>query len=137
MNSFIKYTPESLNDYKAFIELILSIIDTKLQYVTHRTDTLINTYHSSLSFSDIHSVDFFINEKALNEDVLLANREEVFSLIEQYSKSTNLLLTMRTKLCAANVSRIYDLLSNDHYLLFENEELVSMIKPKKIKTPKK
>jgi hypothetical protein len=130
VNSFIEYIPESLNDHKAFIDLILSIIDTKLQYVKHRTDLLINAHNIAFSEAGYHTIELQSNS-TIDEDSILANREQVFSLIEQYSKSTNLLLTMRTEISESNVSRIYDLLSNDQYLHFETEELISMLKPNK------
>ncbi len=132
MNSFIKYIPESLNDHKAFVELILGIIDTKLQFVKHRTDTLIKTHHlSSIIEDEDYPPDIYSKSSEFKEDILLNNHEEeIFSLIELYSKTTNLLLTMRTELRTSNVSRIYDLLSEDRYMLFENDELISMLKDK-------
>ncbi len=126
MNSFIKYIPKSLDDHKAFVEHLLSIIDTKLQFVKHRTNALI----SSLSTSPImenNSESDLIEYLSLDFGTLPSDQEAAFSLIEKYSKTTNLLLLLRAKLNEKNVSLIYDLLNNDRYLNYDHNALGIML----------
>lgn len=122
MNSFIKYIPKSLDDHKAFVEHLLSIIDTKLQYVKHRTNKLIASYESSAVYEN--EIDGFL----IDSIKLPTEQEEIFSLIETYSKTTKLLLLLRTKLNQQNVSLVYDLLNNDRYLMYDSKDLGQMLK---------
>ena len=116
MNSFIKYIPESLSDNKAFVEHMLSIIDTKLQFVKHRTNALITAHAtSSIYQSSVSPIVEDISQDILNTPL---ESEKVFSMIENYSKTTNLLLLLRSKLSENNVSLIYDLLCNDRFMNF-------------------
>lgn len=123
MNSFIKYTPESLNDHKAFVELLLSIIDTKLQFVKHHTNVLI----SSLSESTVEagSEPAYLPESYSEETI--AEGEIMIDMIERYSKTTNRLLILRTKLSKHNVSLVYDLLNNNHYLEYDSKTLQRLL----------
>ena len=43
MDSLIKFTPESLKHNDAFIDHLLSIIDTKLQFIEYRTSKVIKS----------------------------------------------------------------------------------------------
>lgn len=124
MNSFIKYIPESLNQNKAFVDHLLSIIDTKLQFSKHQVNALITSFSttSALQGSDTGG-DQFDSTFSL----LPSTSEKVFSLIEQNSKTTNLLLILRTRLTQKNVSLVYDLLSNDRYLEYESKDLENLI----------
>lgn len=126
MNSLIKYIPESLHDHKAFVEHMLSIIDTKLQYAKHQTNALISSYSSEPVMLDDKNTVILENFK-LDTDKVQATNEEIFILIEKYSKTTNLLFLLRAKLAAKNVSLIYDLLNNDRFLNFESEELEKIL----------
>ena len=132
MNSFIEYIPESYNDHRAFVELILSIIDTKLQFIKDRTTNLINAYHREENETFI--AQHIVEGAEVDLIVLLDDMkpEKIFEIIEVYSKTTNLLLVLRASLTTDNVSRIYDLLSKDRYLYFDNEELQIVINGKKV-----
>ena len=126
MNSFIKYIPESLNDHKAFVEHMLSIIDTKLQFTKHRTNALISSYSSSPVLADDKDTALLENF-TLDHSISPKENEKIFVLIERYSKNTNLLLLLRAKLTEKNVSLVYDLLNNNRYLNYENEVLEKML----------
>lgn len=123
MNSFIKYIPESLNDHKAFVELLLSIIDTKLQFIKYRTDVIITDY-SEFTIS---------NEPSGNSYPFLDNHPDIegvelmIGTIEKYSKTTKLLLLLRSKLSVHNVSLIYDLLNNNRYLNYDHKSLDQLL----------
>ncbi len=123
MNSFIKYIPESLNDHKAFVELLLSIIDTKLQFIKYRTDVIITDY-SEFTIS---------NEPPGNSHPFLDNHPDIegvelmIGTIEKYSKTTKLLLLLRSKLSVHNVSLIYDLLNNNRYLTYDHKSLDQLL----------
>ena len=127
MNSFIAYYPESYKDHQAFVELILSIIDTKLQFIKDKTVSLIHS--NSLQFDCPPILQHNIQRCEIEhfEYIFTDESEEVFKTIEFYSKSTNLLFLLRSSLTNENVSRIYDLLSNDRYLHFEHEELLAVV----------
>lgn len=126
MDSFIKYIPESFSDNKAFVEHMLSIIDTKLQFVKHQTNELIASYSTSAIYqsSDSPFIED-ISSELLNTPL---ESEKVFSRIEHYSKTTNLLLQLRTNLSQKNVSLIYDLLCNDRFMEFESKALEKLLK---------
>jgi len=117
VNSLIKYIPKSLNDHKAFVEHLLSIIDTKLQYVKHRTNKLINAHTKAIVYEETAQGEQLLSLDSSPE------QEELFLLIEKYSKTTKLLLLLRTKLNHRNVSLVYDLLNNDQYLEYDSESL--------------
>jgi hypothetical protein len=126
VNSFIKYIHESLSDHKAFVEHLLSIIDTKLQFTKHRTNGLISSYSSTpVLQKDRYSA--LPENFTLDMDNAPSANEKVFVLIEKYSKTTNLLLLLRSKLAAKNVNLIYDLLNNDRFLGYEGEELEQLL----------
>jgi len=127
VNSFIKYTPNSLNEHKAFVEHLLSIIDTKLQFVKYRMNALISSLSASPITESDSGSDHLIEHLSLNLSTLPSDQEAVFSLIEKYSKTTNLLLLLRTKLNGKNVSLVYDLLNNDRYLNYDHEALGTML----------
>lgn len=121
MNSSIKYTPKSLNDHKNFVEHILSIIDTKLQFIEYRTNAFIKSYvKSPYNLSNLND-----SYDMLSLDLRLSptDNEKIFNQIEEYSKTTRLLLIMRKKLCGKNASIIYNLLSQDEYLNSEYLEI--------------
>ena len=127
MNSFIKYIPESLNDHKAFVELLLSIIDTKIQFAKHRTHALISSYSNTPVTQDDYQSVLLEN---FSLDLRNAPTESgiIYSLIEKYSKTTYLLFQLRKSLSHDNVSLVYDLLSNDKFMMYESEELDSLLK---------
>lgn len=127
MNSFIKYIPKSLTEHKAFVEHLLSIIDTKLQFVNHRTNALISSLSRSTVFASTLDSD---QNNFISSDPgeLPSEQEALFSMIEKYSKTTNLLLLIRGKLNEKNVSLIYDLLNNDSYLEYDNKTLEELLK---------
>lgn len=131
MNSFIKYIPNSLNDHKAFVEHMLSIIDTKLQFVKHQTNALISSHTTTLAIEtdDSDSPQYLLIPP---ERITSSEREKIFVLIERYSKTTNLLLLLRTKLNKYNVSVIYDLLNNDQYLNYEHKALENILNQHRI-----
>lgn len=116
MNSSIKYTPQSLHDHRAFIEHLLSIIDTKLQYVEYHTSVLINE-HSAAQYPV--SIEGQRPPSSINE--------QVFAQIEQYSKTTRLLLLLRTHVCGNNSSLVYDLLTNNKFLDYFDEQLKALL----------
>ncbi len=126
MNSFIKYIPESLNDHKAFVEHMLSIIDTKLQFTKHRTNALIASYNTSTVLEGANDTAFLENF-TFDLGIAPSEDEQIFILIEKYSKTTSLLLLLRNKLKENNVSLIYDLLNNDRYLSYESEDLEKLL----------
>lgn len=125
MNSYIKYIPKSLSEHKHFIEHILSIIDTKLQFVEYKTSAFIKSYvKAPYSLSDINdSFDIF----SLDLDLSSADNENIFNQIETYSKTTRVLLMMRKKLCGKNASIIFDLLSQDKYLKSKYKEIEALL----------
>jgi len=115
MDSLIKFTPESLKNHAAFVEHLLSIIDTKLQFVEYRTSKVIK----SMVKEPYGQFDVLLHDE-FDEDL---QNGELFNHIEEYSRTTSLLLLMRTNLCDKNTSLIYDLLSNDKFLEFNDIEL--------------
>ena len=124
MNSAIKYVPESLTDHRAFTEHILSIIDTKLQFVEYNTSALIAEH--------TNQEKYFAQPPPLLKEttpVLAPSTitDKVFSQIEQYSKTTCLLLILRSSLCGKNASLIYELLTDNQFLNFRDEELQKMM----------
>lgn len=119
MDSSIKFTPESLKNHAAFVEHLLSIIDTKLQFVEYRTSKVIK----SMVKEPYGQFDLLLHDEDdsnFEEDL---QNGEIFNHIEEYSRTTSLLLLMRTNLCDKNTSLIYGLLSNDKYLEFNDIEL--------------
>jgi len=119
MDSLIKFTPESLKNNDAFIEHLLSIIDTKLQFVEYRTSKVIK---SLVKETDGPFDPLFQIEEEFDIEKEIEN-STVFNLIEEYSRTTSLLLLMRTNLTGKNTSLIYDLLSDDKFLNFKDIEL--------------
>ncbi len=115
----MRYNPESLNDHRAFVEHLLSIIDTKLQYIEYHTRALITAHHSTQT----HQLVTAPTSVAFSQPI----DEEVFSQIESYSKTTRLLLIMRRSLCGKNSSIVYDLLSNDKYLDYFDKQLEKVL----------
>ncbi len=118
MDSLIKYIPDSLKNNDAFVEHVLSIIDTKLQFVEYRTSKIIN---SSVNESNYPLGSEFLEEIELN--IKGVKNEEIFNQIEEYSRTTSLLLLMRINLYNNNVSLIFNLLSDDKYLNYNDIEL--------------
>ena len=117
MDSLIKFTPESLKNNDAFVDHLLSIIDTKLQFIEYRTSRIINDL-----VKEPNSLQQRLNNKLeINLDVV--ENEKIFDQIEEYSRTTSFLLLMRVKLCGKNASLVYDLLSDDKYLKFSDTEL--------------
>ena len=126
MNSSVKYTPKSLTENQEFIEHILSIIDTKLQYVEYHTRALIQQFNSPHTLIVDHPVFQGSNPQLLSRPQTDID-DKMFAQIEQYSKTTRLLLLMRRLLCDVNSSLTFELLSNDRYLNFEEKELKAML----------
>ena len=118
MDSLIKFTPESLHNNDAFVEHLLSIIDTKLQYVEYRTSKVIKTM---VKVPNGQSDDFLMDDDFQIEEAI--ENSEVFNQIEEYSRTTSLLLLMRTNLSGKNASLIYDLLSDDKFMKFNDIDL--------------
>ena len=118
MDSLIKYIPDSLKNNDAFVEHVLSIIDTKLQFVEYRTSKIIN---SCVNESNYPLGSEFHEEIELN--IKGVKNEEIFNQIEEYSRTTSLLLLMRINLYNKNVSLIFNLLSDDKYLNYNDIEL--------------
>ena len=121
MNSSIKYIPKSLSEHKYFIEHILSIIDTKLQFVEYKTSAFIKSY-VKVPYS-ISKINGPIDVLSFDLRLSPTDNEKIFNQIEEYSKTTRLLLMMRKKLCGKTASVIYDLLSQDKYLNSEYLEI--------------
>ena len=117
MDSLIKFTPESLHNNAAFVEHLLSIIDTKLQFVEYRTSKVIKTMVNVPN----GGFDGFMDDEFQIEETI--ETSEVFNQIEEYSRTTSLLLLMRTNLSGKNASLIYDLLSDDKFLKFKDIDL--------------
>ncbi len=117
MDSLIKFTPESLSNNDAFVEHILSIIDTKLQFVEYRTSKIIK---SLVIESNIYDEMIFEEGKMVNTEI---GNEKVLNQIEEYSRTTSLLLLLRVNLYGKNASLIFNLLSDDKYLKFNDLEL--------------
>jgi hypothetical protein len=127
VNSFIKYIPESLKDQKAFVELLLSIIDTKIQFAKHRTHALISSFSNTpVTQDDYQSV--LLENFSLDLGDAPTESGIIYSLIEKYSKTTYLLFQLRKCLSHDNVSIVYDLLCNDKFMLYDSEELNSLLK---------
>ncbi len=118
MDSLIKFTPDSLKNNDAFVEHVLSIIDTKLQFVEYRTSKFIK---STVNDSNYPLESECGQEMEFNFEVI--KNEKVFNQIEEYSRTTSLLLLMRVNLYAKNVSLIFNLLSNDNFLNYDDVEL--------------
>lgn len=119
MDSLIKFTPESLKNNDAFIEHLLSIIDTKLQFVEYRTSKVIK---SMVKQQNAPFDQMFVEEEEFKIKEEIENGE-VFNQIEEYSRTTSLLLLMRINLSGKSASLIYDLLSDDKFLNFNDIEL--------------
>ncbi len=117
MDSLIKYTPESLINDVVFVEHILSIIDTKLQFVEYRTS---KTIKSLVKESNIYT-DSDLEKENITIEVI--ENEKVLHQIEEYSRTTSLLLLMRVNLFGKNASLIFNLLSNDKFLEYSDIEL--------------
>ena len=118
MDSLIKFTPESLKNNDAFVEHVLSIIDTKLQFVEYRTSKIIKSTVKEVEFP-IDSL--YEEQRELSfEDI---ENEKVFNQIEEYSRTTSLLLLMRVNLFNKNVSLIFNLLTEDKFLEYDDVEL--------------
>ncbi len=56
------------------------------------------------------------------------NNERIFELIEEYSKRTNLLMTMRYMLNDSNALTVLHLLEEDRFIELEKEKLERMLK---------
>ena len=118
MDSLIKFTPDSLRNNDAFVEHVLSIIDTKLQFVEYQTSKFIKSTVNDSNYP-LESENW--EEMEFNfEDI---KNEKVFNQIEEYSRTTCLLLLMRVNLYAKNVSLIFNLLSDDKFLKYHDIDL--------------
>ena len=118
MDSLIKFIPDSLKNNDAFVEHVLSIIDTKLQFVEYRTSKIIKSSVHELNYppGTEYEEEIIFNIEGIKND-------EVFNQIEEYSRTTSLLLLMRINLYNKNVSLIFNLLSDDKYLKYNDIEL--------------
>jgi len=118
MDSLIKFTPDSLKNNDAFVEHVLSIIDTKLQFVEYQTSKFIKSTVNDSNYP-LESENW--EEMEFNfEDI---KNEKVFNQIEEYSRTTSLLLLMRVNLYTKNVSLIFNLLSDDKFLNYNDIDL--------------
>lgn len=119
MDSLIKFTPESLENNDAFLDHILSIIDTKLQFIEYRTSKIIKSAvdePNAVSDSAFHhQLEYDVNQDMKSDKML--------NHIEEYSRTTSLLLLMRVNLSGKNASLVFDLLSEDKFLNFEDIDL--------------
>lgn len=94
------------------IENMLSVIDSKIQYVDFKLKAFIRNQPSRSA--DLEFIDI--------SNPLLMKK------IENTTKITNRLLVMRSNINSQNVDIIFSLLSNNDYLNYPSDELVKMIK---------
>jgi hypothetical protein len=118
MDSLVKFTPDSLKNNDAFVEHILSIIDTKLQFVEYRTSKIIK---SVIKEPNPLAESLFDVEEEFNIEEI--ENEELFNQIEEYSRTTCLLLLLRINLFGKNASLVFELLSDDKFLDYNDIDL--------------
>jgi len=107
-------------------EVVMGLIDSKMQFVKHRTNSILAQKLDDSTFS-------LLSEKKDGEEDILSQVEKtghdasILQYIEGYSKTTRMLLFLRNYLDTTNAKIIFDLLTDDIYLNFNEKELKIVI----------
>ena len=107
-------------------EVVMGLIDSKMQFVKHRTNSILAQKLEN------NSIYLPIIEKDKDADLLsqvekTGHDASILQYIEEYSKTTRMLLFLRTYLDTTNAKIIFDLLTDDIYLNFNEKELKIVI----------
>ena len=113
---------------KTLVNQVISIIDTKIQYIDYQTNHIVssiigtelqNVPRPSVDVSEISNFNFSYN-----------NCDSFLTLMEEYSRTKSLLLTLRQHANHKTAQLIFDLLSDNQFIAFTDKELEIMIKGK-------
>ncbi len=116
----------TLNEEQLLVNQVKSIIDTKIQYIDYQTNQIVsaiigtdlpNVPKPNVDPKDVSSFNFSHN-----------NCDSFLTLMEEYSKTKRLLLTLRQETLSSNSGFILDLLSENRFLVYTDVELESMIR---------
>ncbi|MEL6925935.1 MAG: hypothetical protein AAFO94_17975 [Bacteroidota bacterium] len=113
-----------MEEVDSIIEHVYGIIDSKFQFIKHRTNRLIETQMDNQS---IQIPDLIDGEDLMQRLGKIGHDASILQHIEEYSKTTRMLLFLRNYLCNANSRIILDLLTDDIYLNFNERELKIVI----------
>ena len=108
------------------IEHLYGIIDSKIQYMDYQTQIITS------SFIDIDLLHHHPNTNGLNHGKMvmtsiMANNERILLKISEFSATTKLLLILRLHLNAFNALFILDLLTDNQYTQYTDEELTRVL----------
>ena len=113
---------------KTLVNQVISIIDTKIQYIDYQTNHVVssiigtelqNVPRPSVDVSEISNFNFSYN-----------NCDSFLTLMEEYSRTKSLLLTLRQHTNHKTAQLIFDLLSDNQFIAFTDKELEVMVKGK-------
>jgi len=107
-------------------ELVMGIIDSKMQFVKHRTNSILAQKLDDNSFS-LSSIQNDRKEDILSKVEKTGHDASILQYIEGYSRTTRMLLFLRNYLDLTNAKIIFDLLTEDIYLNFNEKELKIVI----------
>ena len=111
---------------KTLVNQVISIIDTKIQYIDYQTNHIVSSIiGTELKNVPRPSVD--VNEVS-NFNFSYNNCDSFLTLMEEYSKTKRLLLVLRQHTTHKSAKFIFDLLSDNQFLVFTDKELEIMIK---------
>lgn len=111
---------------KTLVNQVISIIDTKIQYIDYQTNHVVSSIiGTELKNVPRPSVDV---DEVSNFNFSYNNCDSFLTLMEEYSKTKKLLLVLRQHTTHNSAKFIFDLLSDNQFLVFTDKELETMIK---------
>ncbi len=106
---------------------IFSIIDSKMQYLDHQTNSIITTFISGQQQDTNEDFSQFFNPENVPES---AASQFILKYIENYSKTLGLLLFMRKAVSNEHNLKILELLSDNTFQDYSEMEIKGILKIK-------
>lgn len=113
------------------VEHVYGIIDSKFQYLRFNTNNLIRDHLRDCLVPSPDGIEGQVRtfEKTINKKI----EQNMLNHIEDYSKTTRLLLFLRNCVCSQNAKLIFDLLTEDIFLNFSEREIKIIIEGRKVR----
>lgn len=111
------------------IEQVYSILDSRIQFIDFQVQRYFQTCTSKISNAP---KDDFTYCGPSSSKVLVNNLDQLLSFTEELHNDLKLLQTLKAWLKEETVEDILDLLTNNKYLLFSEENLELLLKKKAV-----
>jgi len=101
----------SVVDDKVLFQQVFKILDSKIKFLEYQTNQIIQSHVDPNNFSLTSPTIYSAQKPKLDSEKTSNN--QILDMIETYSRSTTILLKLRTNLSIENVRLIFDLLNQD------------------------